>query len=91
MSQHRAVPEETPADPDLVYGWLRKVLHTPEDAEALTLEVFRRLRLGGPRWLATKPVDVQQRFRVAQVVLERRGVLPARGGGSSTAARRDDV
>jgi hypothetical protein len=62
-----------------VYRWLRRLTPSTDAAEELTVEVCRRLRAGQPGCLANKAIDVQLRFFVAQVVLEHRGVVPARG------------
>lgn len=86
------VPPTAPPAPLLpdgwydVFRWLHHVVPAAEAAEQLTVEVCRRLRSGGPAWLADRDVDVQQRFFVAQVVLEHRGVLSA-GVRRSTAPR----
>ena len=56
-----------------VYRWLSRLTSSTDTAEELTAEVCRRLRSGQPTWLAGRAVDVQQRFFVAQVLLEQRG------------------
>lgn len=58
-----------------VYRWLRCLTSSTATAEELTVEVCRRLRSGQPAWLAGKAPQVQQRFFVAQVLLERRGLF----------------
>jgi hypothetical protein len=62
---------------------LRRLTRSTDAAEELTVEVCRRLRSGRPRWLADKAIDSQLRFFVAQVIVEHRGVVPARGRPSA--------
>lgn len=70
-----------------VYRWLQHMTRSTDTADKLTVEVCRRMRCGEPAWLADKPVDVQLRFFVVQVVLEHRGVL-SEGGRRSARSRR---
>lgn len=63
---------ELPAGWYDVYCWIRHLTRSAELAEELTVDVCRRLTSGHPPWLASTCVDVQNRFFVAQVVLEHR-------------------
>ena len=71
-------PADEPDAVALVSGWMQRLCDDAAVAEDWAVEALLRHHWQqGPEWLCRREVMLQLKYRVVEVVLERRGVLPS--------------